>query len=362
MGIKLTPLQKFWLGFVISCGILIFTLFKLSDILWPFLSAFLLAYLLHPFVLRLECHGIKKSTSIFSVFILFSLMLVVVGTFLISMIRVEIPVVQSKIPVYIEYLDKNTLPSIENRFHLKLKKGTQDYIRDFTERLLTLSPGMANSISDFASQLFSKTINALIFFIDVMLIPVVMIYFLFDLKRMNDWFPLLVPQIYQRTLKMHLQEINGIIRRFIGGQLLISSFLSVFYIAGLTLIGLDLSVILGFFSALVNIVPYIGVLSGAMLSILFAFFSYHDILHPLMVIGLYLSGHLADGYYLSPKIVGKKIGLHPLIVILSLFIGGKIFGVIGLIFSVPTAAILNYIAKVGFEYYRKTEFYSGKPS
>jgi predicted PurR-regulated permease PerM len=124
--------------------------------------------------------------------------------------------------------------------------------------------------------------------------------------------------------------------------MLISSFLFLFYMIGLSWIGIDLSVILALFSALINIVPYVGVLTGALISTIFAIFKFHDLTHPLLAMALFGAGHL-----LNPKIVGRQIGLHPVFVMFSLILGGKLFGVIGLIFSVP-AAVISYLLMVLF--------------
>ncbi|MBI1822306.1 MAG: AI-2E family transporter [Nitrospirae bacterium] len=355
-------LQKFWVIVLMAGAILVTIAYQLSEILWPFIFAFIFAYLLYPFVKQLKKAGIRKSPAVWGVFLIFSLLFLTLGAFLVSMIRAEIPAVQEKIPVYADTLQKNGIPYLEKILHLKLQKTTQDYIKGFTERLLALSPGMAESISNFAAQVFSKTLNFLLFFIDLLLIPVVLLYLLFDFDKIRLWIPRLVPEVYQRRFKEHLGEIDQILRQFIGGQLLISAVLGVLYMIGLTWIGLDLSIILGFFSALMNIIPFIGVLTGAFISTLFALFKFHDAVHPLLVIGLYTAGHLLDGYYLNPKIVGHRIGLHPLLMILVLLTGGKLFGVMGLLFSVPVAAVGNYLLKAGFNAYMKSNFYTGKSS
>ncbi|MHB8483110.1 MAG: AI-2E family transporter [Nitrospiria bacterium] len=354
-------IQKFWVFVLMTAAFFLIAVYQLSEILWPFIFAFLFAYLLYPFVNYLKMAGIRKIPAVWGVFLIFSLLFMTTGAFLFSTIRSEIPGVQEKIPRYVDSLQKNGIPYLEKILHIKLQNATQNYIKGFMEQLLTLSPGMAESISNFATQAFSKTLNVLLFFIDLLLIPVVLLYLLFDFDQIKQSIPSLVPEVYQRRFKQHLLEIDQILKQFVGGQLLISSVLGVLYMIGLTWIGLDLSVILGFFSALINIIPYVGVLTGAFISILFALFKFQDVTHPLLVAGLYLAGHLLDGYYLNPRIVGHKIGLHPLLVILSLLAGGKLFGVMGLLFSVPVAAICNYLLMEGFAAYKKSSLFTGNP-
>ncbi len=355
----MTKNQKIGFGSIAVLGAILYLLNKLGDILWPFIFALILAYLLNPLADRLRKRGVSKAGAIWIIFIGFFLLLMATGAFLFSIIRAEIPVVQAKIPLYVEYLQNQGIPWLENLFHIKFQKTTQEYIKGVTERLLTLSPGMAESISNFAAQIFSRTLTVLLLFIDLLLVPVVLLYLMFDLDKISLWIPRLVPEAYQQQFKRHLGEIDQILKRFIGGQVLISFLLFLFYMMGLAWIGIDLSVILALFTALINIVPYVGVLAGALISILFAIFKFHDLTHPLLVMALFAAGHVLDGYFLNPKIVGRQIGLHPILVMFSLILGGKLFGVIGLVFSVPAAAVINYLFNVLFGAYQKSKFYSG---
>lgn len=355
----MTKNQKFWLGSIAVFGAIVYLLSSLGDILWPFICALILAYLLNPLADWLRRRGVGKAGAIWMIFLGFFFLLTIAGAFLFSIVRAEIPVVQAKIPLYVEYLQDQGIPWLENLFHIKLQKTTQEYIKGLTERLLSLSPGMAESISNFASQIFSRTLTVLLLFIDLLLIPVVLLYLMFDLEKISLWIPRLVPEDSQNSFKSHIEKIDQILKRFIGGQLVISLLLSILYMIGLTWIGIDLSVILALFSALINIIPYVGVLTGALISTLFAIFKFHDLAHPLLVMAIFATGHLLDGYFLNPKLVGRQIGLHPVFVIFSLILGGKMFGVIGLIISVPAAAVINYLLKVLFEAYQKSKFYSG---
>lgn len=353
--------KKFWTGLLIVSLLLLFIFYKMSEILWPFLFAFIFAYLLNPVIERLIKRGIKKSYSIWGVFIGFSIIFLTASFFLFSAIRFEVQMVQSKIPAYVDFFQKEAIPYLEETFHIKLQRTTQEYLKSVIEKLLNLSPGVAESITSLVTQAFFKTFNFLVYLVDILLIPVAAVYFLYDFDRIKRKSLELLPEFYRAPFLGHLQKIDHILSGFIGGELLISLILSILYTIGLSFIGLDLSVVLGFLSGFINIIPYIGVLTGGIISILFAVVKFHDALHPLLVLGLFVTGHILDGYFLGPRMVGQKIGLHPLVVILALLIGGQYFGLLGLLFSVPLAAIFNYILRMGFEAYRNSKFYLAKP-
>jgi predicted PurR-regulated permease PerM len=354
----MTEQKKIWIVFLAVSSLFLWMTYQLREILWPFIAAFIIVYLLYPVIEYLIKWGIKKSYAVWGVFIIFSFLFFIAGFFLFSMIRSEIQVVQAKIPQYVEFFQNQGIPYLEETFHIKFQKTTQEYIKKITEELLNLSPGVAESLTNFVAHALSKTLNFLLYLIDIFLIPVAAIYIMLDFEKIKKHIPRIVPEKFQKAFIRHLGEMDRILSGFISGQLLIALILAILDMIGLTLIGLDLSVVLGLFSGMINIIPYVGVLTGGFISTLFAIFKFHDFIHPILVVLLFLAGHLLDGYFLSPKMVGHKIGLHPLMVIFALLVGGKYFGVIGLLFSVPVAAILNYILTAGFEAYRKSKFYS----
>jgi predicted PurR-regulated permease PerM len=354
----MTEQKKIWILFLAVSSLFLWMTYQLREILWPFITAFIIVYLLYPLVEYLIKWGIKKRVAVWGVFIIFSLLFFIAGFFLFSMIHSEIQVVQAKIPQYVEYFQTQSIPYLEKTLHIKIQKHTQDYIKNITEKILNLSPGVAESLTNFIANAFSKTLNFLLYLIDFFLIPVAVIYIMLDFEKLKKYIPRIAPAKFQEAFIRHLGEVDRILSGFISGQLLIAFILAVLDMIGLTLIGLDLSVVLGLFSGMINIIPYVGVLTGGFISTLFAIFKFHDFIHPLLVVLLFLAGHLLDGYFLSPKMVGHKIGLHPIMVIFALLAGGKFFGVIGLLFAVPVAAILNYILAAGFEAYRKSSFYS----
>ena len=353
--------RKFWISLLVLLFLAFFLLYRLREILWPFFFAFLFAYQLDPVIAKMIRYGVRRTVAVWGVFILFSLAIIGVGFFLFSAIRHEIVVVQARIPDYINTFQNTIMPDLEEKFHFRLPMSTEEYLRDFTERLLTLSPGVAQSLSNLVVQAFSRTFSFLGFLIDLLLIPVATLYFLFDFDKIREKLIHLVPAIYRDDFVGHLVRIDRILSGFIVGQMLISLILSILYTAGLTWIGVDLSVVLGILSGFLNIIPYIGVLAGGILSTLFALLKFHDTLHPLFTLLLFGSGHLLDGYILGPRWVGQKIGLHPLGVIFALLVGGSFFGLFGLVAAVPIAATLTYLAKSGIEIYQRSRFYNGPP-
>jgi predicted PurR-regulated permease PerM len=128
----------------------------LGDILWPFICELIPAYLLKPLADWMRKRGVSKAGPIWIIFLGFFLFLTTLGAFLFSIIRAEIPVEQARIPLYVEYLQDHGISYLENLFHIKIQKTTEGYIKGVTERLFSLSPGMAESIPNFPGRVFQE--------------------------------------------------------------------------------------------------------------------------------------------------------------------------------------------------------------
>jgi predicted PurR-regulated permease PerM len=137
------------------------------------------------------------------------------------------------------------------------------------------------------------------------------------------------------------REISGILSAFVRGQLLVCAILAVLYSIGLSLIGIDLAVVVGTLAGITFIIPYVGTLLGIALSTLLALLKFHDLLHPLLCLGWFVIVQALEGALITPKIVGDRVGLHPVLTILALLIGGQLFGIAGMILAVPAAAVLK---------------------
>jgi len=167
----------------------------------------------------------------------------------------------------------------------------------------------------------------------------------------------LVPLRYRDGFRVTFREMDAILSNFIRGQILICLILAVLYSIGLFFIGIDLAIVVGVFSGLAFIVPYLGTVIGVVLSSLLALLKFGDLTHLLYVWGWFTLVHLVEGYFITKKLVGRRLGLHPMLVIVSLLIGGKVMNLLGVLLAVPATAVLKSFIKSFMQSYKTSSFF-----
>ena len=170
-------------------------------------------------------------------------------------------------------------------------------------------------------------------------------YFLKDWKKIKIFFINNIPFKYQKNARNNLNEIDIIISSFIRGQVLVSIILGVYYSISFSLVGAEYSIFLGFFSGIFSLIPYFGIIVSFILSSYIIVLQFADINYLLYVTLIFTLSFFLEGYILSPKIIGQKLGLHPLIILYSVFIFGALFGIVGIFFSLPLSCIIYFYYK-----------------
>jgi len=174
-------------------------------------------------------------------------------------------------------------------------------------------------------------------------------------ERVDHW----LPRHHADTIRTQLSAINEILSGFVRGQALLCLTLGAFYGIGLTAVGLDLGLVVGFGAGMVSFIPYVGSTSGFLIGVGLAFAQSPDWTLPLMVGGVFLAGNLLEGNVLSPKLVGEKIGLHPVWVIFALLSGSALFGFLGVLLALPVAAVVGVLTRFALDRYLSSSLYSG---
>ena len=188
-------------------------------------------------------------------------------------------------------------------------------------------------------------------------IPVVTFYLLRDWDLLVKGIGELLPRNIESTVKQLAKEINEVLGAFIRGQMMVMFALGVIYTAGLWLIGLDLAFIIGMGAGLLSIVPYLGTMAGLVAAVLAAIFQFQDLFHTVMVLLVFTVGQSLEGMVLTPKLVGDRIGLHPVAVIFAVLAGGQLFGFLGILLALPAASALNVLARHLRDRYTKSTLY-----
>jgi predicted PurR-regulated permease PerM len=191
--------------------------------------------------------------------------------------------------------------------------------------------------------------------------PIVMFYLLRDwddiVETIDDWLPRpLAPVIREKTI-----EIDEVLSGFLRGQFSVCLLLGLLYAFGLILVGLDFGLIIGFFTGLISFVPYFGMLIGFAIALGVAIAQFSDWQPVAMVAGVFVIGQFLEGNFITPKLVGERIGLHPAWIIFALLAGGALFGFTGILIAVPTAAVVGVLGRFSIQQYKKSVAYLGSP-
>ena len=194
--------------------------------------------------------------------------------------------------------------------------------------ILTLLQNIANGIIEIFSQLFN-----------IVIIPVITFYILKDIEYFKNQFILVLPKTKRTKFIVLIRDIDNVFGKYIRGQIIIASFVGIFTTIALILIKVKYAVILGIFAGIANIIPYFGPFIGIVPTILFALLDSTG--KALYAAGAFILIQQLESGFLTPKIIGRSVGIHPVYVIMSLIAGGKLFGVIGLIMAVPVLAAIK---------------------
>lgn len=330
-----------------------YLLYILRSVLMPFVAGILLAYLLDPLVEKLEKWKISRLWATILVCLLAVLVVLPGLCFLVGMIENQVALLIKATPKYLVLIMAKVKPiiaSLSERFP-DLKGG----------QLEQMVKGNIGSGLKFVGKVLSSLLSnsfALINLISLILImPVVTFYMLRDWGTFVSKFEDLLPKKSKKDIKDILKEINTIISGFIRGQISVCLILGFFYSVGLKLVGLDLGLLVGFIAGIISFIPYVGSITGFVLGVVLAFAQYGDVTHVIYVVCVFLCGQFLEGNFLTPKLVGESVGLHPVWVMFALLAGGVLLGFLGLMLAVPMAAIIGVLVRHGVAKYKKSSLY-----
>jgi len=339
------------LGSCLALGVL---LHLLSPILMPFLVALALAYLWDPVVDRLERAGLSRTLGVSVVFFVSALVLLGLVLVLVPLLGRQMHVVAAKVPVAIEWFRSSLLPWLQREFQISEADIPLERIKDALMANWKSAGGMAQNLLVSAT---SSSLAVLGWLANLVLIPVVGFYLLRDWDRMVAWIRETLPRPWEPTVTRLARECDDVVGAFLRGQFLVMLALGLCYTTGLMLMGLELALLIGMLAGLASIVPYLGIELGVGAASVAALLQFGD-WHPLIgVAAVFVSAQLLEGMYLTPKLVGDRIGLHPVAVIFAVMAGGQLFGFTGVLLGLPASAVIMVLLRHLHDRYRASAIY-----
>lgn len=343
----------FW---VATFVVFILLLWLLQSILLPFIAGFVLAYFLDPVADRLENLGLPRivATSI----ILASAILAVV---LIAILVVPVAVDQLvNLVTDLPNITKSLVQRFNEQAPERLKELVANSGTDLQGQLSDYAAKAAVWIAGFLSSLWTGG-RALVSVLSLMVItPIVAFYLLADwdhiVAKVDSW----LPRDHLEELRSIARDVDTALAGFIRGQGTVCLILGVFYAVGLTIVGLKSGMAIGFAAGLLSFIPYVGALIGGVMAIGVGLVQFWpNEAKVLLVVGVFLIGQFLEGNFLSPKLVGGSIGLHPVWMMFALLAFSYVFGFMGLLLAVPMAAATGVFVRYGLKRYLESKFFTG---
>lgn len=332
----------------------------LAPVLMPFLLAAVLAYALHPLVERLHARRVPRWLGAGLAITMLSLVMLAVVLLIVPVITKQVPLLKDQVPALLDSVNTRLVPLLA-RFGVDLQVDVS-LVRGWMQELITgheseLIQGLLSSLRIGGSALAAV-------FGNLILAPIVAYYLLLDWANLVERSKGLIPPRWRAAVQGFLDETDAVLGQYLRGQLLVMGVLAVFYTVGLALVGLKLALPIGVFTGLAVFIPYLGFGLGLVMGLLAAVLQFQALLGVALVAAVYTVGQVVESMYVTPRLLGERIGLHPIAVIFALMAFGHLFGFVGVLIALPASAVLLVAIRRAKSRYLSSELYlegAGQP-
>lgn len=344
---------KPWLIGAAVLAAFVWLLYALGSILTPFVVAAVLAYILNPLVEKLRDKGIKRGPAamlvmVFSLLVLFALVLVIV-----PMLINQFNNLVDRLPQIVNFI-QNTLLPWANRIAGEQVKID---VESVTAWLQSHTGELSGALKKAAPTLLKQGGNVAAGLSNLLLLPFLLYYFLLDWQRWSHGIRALVPRRFLESYLRISGNMDKVLGEFLRGQLVVMLVMGLIYGIGLMLVGLDSGFAIGMIAGILVFVPYLGAFTGLLLATLAALLQFGSWQGLLAVWAVFAVGQFLESFFITPKIVGDRIGLSPFWVIFSLLAFGQLMGFVGMLAGLPLAAVTLVLLREGADAYFKSRFY-----
>ncbi len=342
-----------WLAVAAAvCALIYF----LSPILAPFLAAAVLAYIFNPLVGRMS-RRLPRTLAVSIALALIAGVILVMLLVLMPLVTKQVKTIVTQFPQFVDWIKLNLGPLLQQHFGVELDTALlKDWLTEH-----------AKEVQGFAVQLLPTLKSgglALLGLIGTLVLtPLVLFFFMRDWDNMVSQAATLVPRHWNDTVSGLLREIDAVLGEFLRGQLLVMLLMAVYYTIALWLVGLDYALSVGLLAGCLTFVPYLGVISGALLATLTGVLQFGDLTHLAWIWVVFVIGNVLEGSVFVPWLVGDRIGLHPVAVIFALLAFGQLFGFTGILLALPaSAALLVWLRHVRGQYLASGMYQGNNPT
>ena len=311
-------------------------LYLLSPILTPFVSAAILAYICNPVVNRMVGCRLPRTPAVVIVMVGLLVLVAMLMLILLPMLEKELANFSTRLPGLIETLRIRILPHLQQLFGVTLQ-WDNTVLKNFAMTHWQTAGGIAEKILPWLSNSGGAIVAGIA---NILLVPVAMFYLLRDWPDLLARIDELVPRSSYAKISEIAAEVDTVLAEFLRGEISVMLSMSVYYSASLWLAGLDFAMPIGILAGMLVFVPYLGMVVGLLLATLAAVMQFTAFGSVLWVWAAFGTGQLLEGMVVTPRLVGERVGLHPLAVIFALLAFGQLLGFFGILLALPLSAIL----------------------
>lgn len=343
----------FWsLGTFLFCLLL----WLLKAVLLPFIIGLAVAYFLDPVTRGLVKWGLSRTASASVVLLFFAAVFVLIGVLAFPILQVQFLAFVQALPGYVDKLHEMAIPWIE-KVQVQLSSTPPEELRQQASSVAATAFGWATKaigkIWDGGMALFD--LLSILF-----IAPVVSFYMLRDwpvmVQKVDSW----LPRQRAQTIRNLVRQMDEALSGFVRGQALVCLVLGAIYALALTIAGLNFGLFIGFTAGILSFIPYVGSLIGLAAGLIVAWFQYDGAYTPVLIVAaIFGIGQFIEGNFLTPRLVGEKVGLHALWILFALMAGGALLGFTGVMIAVPVAAVTGVLARFALQEYLKSDYYTG---
>lgn len=341
-----------WLAGVFAFGLIIHLL---SSILLPFVVGMAIAYFLDPVADRMEAKGLSRGGSTCLILLTFFVAAISLLLLLIPLLQTEVIEFAHLVPKIVEAGQTQIQPYLE-----QLRADLPpDAMKGIREAAGTYAGKIANWLTQILAGLWNGGVAVFNLLSLIIITPIVAFYLLRDwdaiTTKVDNW----LPRPNAPTIREQLLAIDGTIAGFVRGQSTVCLVLAALYGISLTVIGLKSGLLVGIGAGLISFVPYLGAATGMVVGVGIAIVQFPEWTTVAIVGAVFLFGQTLESYVLTPRLVGDRVGLHPVWIIFALLAGGAVMGFTGVLIAVPTAAVIGVLTRFSLTHYMASDLYSG---
>ena len=347
----------FW---VLVAAALIWVLAQISAVAIPLFFSVLIAYILNPTVGKLETKGVARSIGILIILAGMVAFFTVFAIFLYPTIATQVERISQLAPEAVEVVETRTIPWVSERFGMELPETIAEAMEQYGEEIRDAFPAVADQVGNWVRNALTRAGTWVVSLVNLILIPFFTFYFLRDFERAKKGLMGFIPPHKAAILLDRLRKMDRTVGEWFRGQVQVSVILAVLYAIGLGVVygvtghNVQSGIVIGLLTGFLNVIPYVGFAVGSLLAFLVVIIEWTGWGAVLGVVIAFTVIQTAESYYITPRIVGDKVGLAPVTVIIVLLIGGQVAGLVGVLLAIPVAGAIKVILPDVIAHYRRS--------